>query len=353
LLQKAWVLNSYRVKGGLATDNLDEIRKLEASFGWEVRSIVIFVPLGTLVEFIFGPVAGYYFGGIGIAVVLGFQSMFFVKATSCFLRPIEEMLDLGQKEEAGDEADGWRMRMQRTKLMVIAGTCLAVGSSGLLYINLAFYFAWHDYVSTQIFLNPFVFGTNFDSVLNDIAMVLACGVLVRKLPTSERLGLGGLARSKLGVPLMSDDDDFGGGSSSGTIYWDSASNLTSDLGNSKGHLHKEADMVGIFEKSMDGLLTHATEAQVSGARDYPEPEGTDSGHNSSPGGCEIDLLGSPASPTGSFLRAPNHVHSWTGSTKILGSLGALSEFYDSSGSGKSVAKEKDTEMSEIEVEMKK
>jgi hypothetical protein len=70
--------------------------------------------------------------------------------------------------------------MLKTKWMTLAGASLAVLSSTALYIT-AFLWSvlgapgnwWH----ASPYLNVWVFGMNLDSVLNDVGMLLVCGVL--------------------------------------------------------------------------------------------------------------------------------------------------------------------------------
>ena len=70
--------------------------------------------------------------------------------------------------------------MQKTKWMTLAGSALAVLSSSVLYVNVVLSMflgergnKWH----TSPYLNYWVFGLNLDSVLNDVGMLLVCGVL--------------------------------------------------------------------------------------------------------------------------------------------------------------------------------
>ena len=70
--------------------------------------------------------------------------------------------------------------MEKTKWLTLFGTSLAVLSSSALYINGGLYVVLGDFGNpflANIYLNPFVFGINLDSVLNDVGVLLACGVL--------------------------------------------------------------------------------------------------------------------------------------------------------------------------------
>jgi hypothetical protein len=68
----------------------------------------------------------------------------------------------------------------KTKWMTLLGAILAVVSSTALYINIGMFFALGSsgkLFRTSPYLHILVFGINLDSVLNDIGMLLVCGVL--------------------------------------------------------------------------------------------------------------------------------------------------------------------------------
>jgi hypothetical protein len=72
------------------------------------------------------------------------------------------------------------MSLEKTKWLTLAGSSLAVISSTALYINGGLYVVLGDYGKpfyANPYLNVLVFGINLDSVLNDIGMLLACGVI--------------------------------------------------------------------------------------------------------------------------------------------------------------------------------
>jgi hypothetical protein len=71
--------------------------------------------------------------------------------------------------------------------MTLAGSILAVLSSSVLYVNVILYMLLGENGNqflTSLYLNYQVFGMNLDSVLNDIGMLLVCGV-VKKLDFSS------------------------------------------------------------------------------------------------------------------------------------------------------------------------
>ena len=77
------------------------------------------------------------------------------------------------------ESEGFK-KLQKTKWITLAGSTLAVLSSSALYINqVLFMFLGEN--GNPFYVNPYlnysVFGINMDSMLNDVGMLLACGVL--------------------------------------------------------------------------------------------------------------------------------------------------------------------------------
>jgi hypothetical protein len=73
--------------------------------------------------------------------------------------------------------------MMQTKWLTLSGASLAVVSSTGLYVNILLCLSLGgDMASGSMWwsnphLNFYVFGVNLDSVLNDLGMLLACGVL--------------------------------------------------------------------------------------------------------------------------------------------------------------------------------
>jgi hypothetical protein len=103
--------------------------------------------------------------------------------TLIFLRPIYIVLSnqdrLGNRNAAAQRSAAYRS-LQKTKYMTLAGASLAVVSSTALYINMGLFFVLGGHGKpfyANAYLYMFVFGTNLDSVLNDVGMLLACGVI--------------------------------------------------------------------------------------------------------------------------------------------------------------------------------
>jgi hypothetical protein len=95
--------------------------------------------------------------------------------TALFLRPIFKILG-----ETGNVHSVGRISLEKTKWLTLAGSSLAVISSTALYINFGLWVVLAEYGKPFLanpYLNVVVFGINMDSVLNDIGMLLACGVI--------------------------------------------------------------------------------------------------------------------------------------------------------------------------------
>jgi hypothetical protein len=95
--------------------------------------------------------------------------------TALFVRPIFKILG-----EVGDVRSEGQISLKKTKWLTLVGASLAVISSTAFYINVGFFVVLGDY-EKPFYVNPYlhalIFGVNLDSVLNDIGMLLACGVV--------------------------------------------------------------------------------------------------------------------------------------------------------------------------------
>jgi hypothetical protein len=94
--------------------------------------------------------------------------------TALFLRPIYKVLRRGGVEV--QHSAGYKSLM-KTKWLTLSGACLAVLSSTALYINMLLAVMLRGIWMSNPYLNAGVFGMNLDSALNDIGMLLACGVI--------------------------------------------------------------------------------------------------------------------------------------------------------------------------------
>jgi hypothetical protein len=105
--------------------------------------------------------------------------VFSLTLTALFLRPIYKVLREGGA--AAQKSAGYKS-MQKSKWMTLSGGGLAVLSSTALYTSAILCIVLGRlYVKSPFWINPclnfMVFGVNLDSVLNDLGMLLASGVL--------------------------------------------------------------------------------------------------------------------------------------------------------------------------------
>jgi hypothetical protein len=82
--------------------------------------------------------------------------------------------------EVGGVRSPGQISLEKTKWLTLVGASLAVLSSTALYINFGLFIllgrTGKPFYANP-YLNPMVFGFNLDSVLNDVGMLLACGVI--------------------------------------------------------------------------------------------------------------------------------------------------------------------------------
>jgi hypothetical protein len=154
------------------------LEKLEKAFKWEVRALYL-VPIGMIIFFINATVASVFIG-LGTLDIFFTDGFFSVVVTAAFLQPI--LSTLRQHERPDDQIAAPRSdackHIVRTKWTTLAGVTLAVLSSSMLYINTILWAAMPDTFYPNPWLHPMVFMTNFDSVLNDLALLLVSGLLV-------------------------------------------------------------------------------------------------------------------------------------------------------------------------------
>jgi hypothetical protein len=103
------------------------------------------------------------------------DTVFSCLLTALFLRPIFKILG-----EVGGVRSAGQISLEKTKWLTLLGASLAVLSSTAMYINLGLFTGQSGpgkSFHANPYLNPNVFGINLDSVLNDVGMLLACGVI--------------------------------------------------------------------------------------------------------------------------------------------------------------------------------
>jgi hypothetical protein len=99
--------------------------------------------------------------------------------TVIFLRPIFKILaEVGAG--MGDVRSAGQISLEKTKWLTLLGASLTVLSSTAMYINLGLGIVLGGpgkLFYANSYLNISVFGINLDSVLNDVGMLLACGII--------------------------------------------------------------------------------------------------------------------------------------------------------------------------------
>ena len=103
------------------------------------------------------------------------DTTFSCMVTALFLLPIFEILG-----KVGAVRSEEQVSLEMTKWLTLLGSTLAVLSSTALYINIGLWLTLGGPGKPFFenpYLNVFVFGINLDSVLNDIGMLLACGII--------------------------------------------------------------------------------------------------------------------------------------------------------------------------------
>ena len=156
----------------MRTQSSPLLKKLAGSFKCEVCMLYV-VAAGTPVFLINGS-AGLVIAGVIAVLVIFLDTIFSVLITSFFLRPINNFL-----EEGRDFASGFEeyKNFQKTKWLSLAGCTLAVGSSTAMYFNFVLYALFQGSFLSNPWLYPYVFSIPLDSILNDLGMLLVCGVL--------------------------------------------------------------------------------------------------------------------------------------------------------------------------------
>ena len=123
---------------------------------------------------------------------MNLDTAFSALVTAIFLRPIFKVLRDGRA--VAQHSAGYKS-MIKTKWLTLLGASLAVFSSTALYINMGLFFVLGGN-GLPFWANPYlhimVFGMNLDSVLNDVGMLVACGVLKKVDGTSVIKGISNL-----------------------------------------------------------------------------------------------------------------------------------------------------------------
>jgi hypothetical protein len=120
--------------------------------------------------------------------------------------------------QGGNQSDAFT-KLQKTKYMTLIGATIVVLSSSFLYINSILWFVYRGPFETLPWLNPFTMGANADSILNDVGMVLLCGILKRLRPWSPKMPSRGVsARSSKNHTIVAIMPSFNSEEASGDRY---------------------------------------------------------------------------------------------------------------------------------------
>ena len=102
-----------------------------------------------------------------------------LQVTALFLRPIYKVLDLDPVHGGTTVASAEQKNLVKLKWLTLAGTSPAVVSSTALHVNVILFMALSGRGKpfySNPYLNVSVFGINMDSTLNNLGMLLVCGV---------------------------------------------------------------------------------------------------------------------------------------------------------------------------------
>ena len=115
-----------------------------------------------------------------ISPLLVTDFMFSVIVTSIFLKPLLEVLTDMESRDVDTAAHG---KLKRTLALNLAGVVIAVTSRTVLFLNGLAWFATvasGNYVLSRSFWgNIFSFGIHLGSILNNVGMLLLCGLFIK------------------------------------------------------------------------------------------------------------------------------------------------------------------------------
>jgi hypothetical protein len=151
------------------------VQSLQTSFIWELRLIVL--AGSTIVVYFINERVSFIMGAITTFFIMLADTVFSVVVTSMFIKPLQKVLKLTEGNIDASRSKG----LQRTKWLNLLGVVVSVGSSTLLYCNiiviLTMTFNREYYLLASPFGNPWVFGISMDSILNNVGMIVLCGIL--------------------------------------------------------------------------------------------------------------------------------------------------------------------------------
>jgi len=201
----------------------EQLETLRRYLALEVRAMypvllgIILHLAGTLSDDVTSKDAGFLVLEYTILYIMANDLFFSVVITFLFLRPISQILDEGGSGMAS-QSKGYK-HLRDTRRMTLLGSSMAVISSTYLYINLLLFFnasnsrggLFYDNSKLDFLedpnLNPLVVVGNADSMVNDVGMLLVCGVFKYTLREKflNRYGYSSTGKSNAEVKPASGD----------------------------------------------------------------------------------------------------------------------------------------------------
>jgi len=192
-----------------ASLRLEKVKKLENALKWEIRPL--YLAGISVVTYPLPPLQVVGFVCIALFAVSSMVSFFVFsfRITAAFLSPLVQTLDEGG---ASVRSTAGYKRLQQTKRMTFWGTCLIVGSATVFYILSVL---WALKVGrSNPWVNALVIGFTGASILNDIGMVLVCGVF-KNLPSVSSSFTSLKQSNKEGLPA---EPSFSPNSQASSVY---------------------------------------------------------------------------------------------------------------------------------------
>jgi hypothetical protein len=195
LLLHHYLVDKAKMVVSETSDRVEQNRlaKLGQAFQWELWVMWI-VPPAVVVAF-FGHRLGFIdvaipklIGFFGLVVVCLSDFIFSVLVTRAFVHALGEtqsVLSIAGRSTTNDttrtRSSVLHQKVKLSRWFALLGCGVAVTSSSLFYINMLWYLPRPElrtHESTESFLNPFAFGSNVDSVLNDVGVMMCSGMFL-------------------------------------------------------------------------------------------------------------------------------------------------------------------------------
>jgi hypothetical protein len=155
------------------------VNKLQTALVWQER-VAGLVPAGIVVMFFSIPI-GIAIIGIAACFFLVADAAFSIIVTIIFLHPIFNTLSL--VSVAGRNQTLLVRKLQQSKYRNVVGCFIIVVSTSLVYVNFMLWAAVGNQFAARPYLNPFVFGLKFDSIVNDLSVSTLIKLLLVSFPS--------------------------------------------------------------------------------------------------------------------------------------------------------------------------